>query len=143
MYGIDNAPTTMFGRFVRWWQERAQQRQALEELRALGDSALDELSRDFGVSSDQLLELVARGPHSADELLVALREYGVQPEMAEKDDPHVFRDMQLACAMCDSKGRCQRDLKRHDLVRLAAYCPNAPQMHEVVEAAHRITAKAA
>lgn len=143
MFPMDDAPTTMFGRFVRWWQERAQQRQALEELRALGDSALDELSRDFGISSDQLLELVTRGPHSADLLLVALRENGVDPETAERDDPHVFRDMQLACAMCDSKGRCQRDLKQHDLTRLAAYCPNAPQMRAVVEAAQFTPARAA
>ena len=143
MFPISDAPVTMFGRFVRWWQDRAQQRQALEDLRALGDTALDELARDFGVSSDQLLELVSRGPHSADELLIALREFGLEPEEAERDDPHTFRDMQLACAMCDSKGRCQRDLKHHDLVRLAAYCPNAALMHAVAEALRYPTAKAA
>lgn len=131
-----DAPLTMFGRFLRWWQERAQQQQTLEELRAMGDTALAELSRDFGVSPDQLLELVARGPHSADELLLALTDFGIVPETAEHDAPHVFRDMQLACAMCDSKGRCRRDLKAHDLVRLADYCPNAPQLREMVAATH-------
>ena len=140
MFPISDAPSTMFGRFVRWWQERAQQRQALEELRALGDSALDELSRDFGISSDQLLELVARGPHSADELLVALREYGVEPEWAEHEDQHVFRDMQLACARCDSKSRCHRDLDQHDMVRLAGYCPNAGLMLVLTEELRKLKA---
>jgi uncharacterized protein YjiS (DUF1127 family) len=132
-----NAETsvTVLGRISQWWQERAQQRQALEELRSLGDTALEELARDFGITPDQLLGLVSRGQHSADQMLVLLRLYGLDPEAIEDAEPHTFRDMQLNCAMCDVKGRCQRDLKHEaGLGTFAAYCPNAAEMHALATA---------
>jgi hypothetical protein len=119
-------------RIVHWWKERAAQRQAMEELRAMGDAALNELARDFGVSSDQLLSLVARGRHSADEMVAMMREIGLDPEVIEQAKAQIFRDMQLVCAFCESKGQCHHDFAAHTAEEhFEVYCPNARQLKEL------------
>jgi len=129
-------------RIVHWWQERAAQRQAMEELRSMGDAALNELARDFGVSSDQLLSLVAKGQHSADEMVDMMRELGLDPDVIEHARSQIFRDLQLVCAFCESKGHCHRDFASHTAEEhFEVYCPNARQLRELQ--AEQVQAKVA
>lgn len=116
-------------RVVAWWQDRIARHQAVEELRALGDSALAEMAHDAGLDPDQLIRLVARGPHAADEMEQMMRELGLDPEAVEIARTLTFRDMQLVCSECKHKRTCHHDFEAHTTEEhFEDYCPNAQQL---------------
>ena len=85
-----------------------------------------QIASDLGVSSSQLTQLVAKGPHAADLLKKMLLTLKVDPAVIASTNPLVMRDLQWLCVNCGAKKRC-----RHEIAKGTApehfqeYCPNA------------------
>jgi len=113
---------TLVGRIASWFAGPWSQR----ELGRLNEVEVGRIAHDAGVSVAELYDLARRGPAAASMLprrMVALHLDGAR---IAHDEPHVLRDLQRVCAVCGSKGRCERDLNRNanDPV-WESYCPNA------------------
>jgi len=87
---------------------------------------IDRVAHDAGVTTGELRELARRSPHSADLLLERMAALDLNQNEVLAVEPHVFRDLQRVCTLCECHGRCKRDLERdpNDPV-WKGYCPNA------------------
>jgi transcriptional regulator with XRE-family HTH domain len=102
-------------------------RRELSELRQLNSVEFDRIASDLRVSSTDLTELVRQGPHAADELPKLLMALGIDEEALARTQPLVLRDMERVCALCGSKGECDRDLAEGTIgEHYQQYCLNAP-----------------
>lgn len=110
--------------FIRWCQRWSGSNSA--ELRSWDREAVEDLARDVGVSVDEFRQLARKDQHAADLLLPRMAALDLDPKEVSKIEPKVMRDMQRVCSMCESHGRCLRDLKRDaDDPVWKQYCPNA------------------
>jgi hypothetical protein len=123
----------------RWhvWKER---RDSLAALESCGRGEVARIAHDLSLSPGELRSLAAKGSDSADPLYRRMDELGLDRCSLEHGDPRAMWDMQKACSLCTSKGRC-----RHDFARGAAasawhpYCPNDDMLSAFVAGgAHRI-----
>ena len=85
-------------------------RRELNEIRQMDRSDFDRIAGDLRVSPNDLDELVRKGPHAADELPKLLKALGIDEAGLARTQPLVLRDMERVCALCHSKGQCDRDL---------------------------------
>ncbi len=87
---------------------------------------LDRIARDFGVSADDLNEMVRRGPHAADELPQMIEALGLDPDAIARTHALVMYDMERVCAQCKHKQRCREDLEEGTTLQgYDEYCGNA------------------
>jgi transcriptional regulator with XRE-family HTH domain len=101
-------------------------RRELNELRQLNTSEFERIATELRVSPGDLNELVRQGPHAADELPKLLKILGIDEEALARTQPMVLRDMERVCALCSSKGECDRDLAAGTSAEhYAGYCLNA------------------
>lgn len=134
---------TLLTRVVAWWKDRARQLQALKELRALNERLLNQVSTDVGVPASQLLEIVERGPHAADELLAAMDQLGLDPGAIELARAQEFRDLQFVCAGCGTKRACNRALAQRTIgAELDRICPNSEPIRDLIAELERRTTSA-
>ena len=123
----------------RWhaWKER---RDSLAALEGCGRGEVARIAHDLSLSPSELRALATKGPDSADLLYRRMDELGLDRDSVEHGDPRAMWDMQKACSLCVSKGRC-----RHDFARGAEasawhpYCPNDDMLNDFVAGgAHRL-----
>ena len=93
----------------------------------LSECTPDEVTRianDLGVSRQELLDLAAKGPHSAALLEKMLAALGVSFEVQR--NPAVMQDLQRLCVNCDHKKRCDHELSIGTTAEnFRQFCPNA------------------
>lgn len=98
----------------------------------LDDQAFGEIARDCGLSEQDLRMMIGAGEHSADEMLLLMRELHLDPARAEAAEPAEFRQMQLTCTRCGDKARCRRALLGdHPFDEVAGFCGNAEDFQEM------------
>jgi hypothetical protein len=106
----------------RWWSHLVRQ----AELRDLAENDAARIAGDAGVSIGDLYALDRRGPDAAAQLPRRLRAVHLDPDALAVEHTAEFRDMQRLCSLCESKGRCERDLSRNPRDEIwSYYCPNA------------------
>jgi transcriptional regulator with XRE-family HTH domain len=102
-------------------------RRELNEIRQMDRPDFDRIAGDLRVSPNDLDELVRKGPHAADELPKLLKALGIDEAGLARTQPLVLRDMERVCALCHSKGQCDRDLAAGTSAgHYEGYCLNAP-----------------
>ncbi len=109
---------TLTGAWARYRKRRA----AVAELQALGDTELERLVQDAGLTFGDVLALAKQNASSAAMLYRRLEQVGID---LKSIDPNMLRDMQRCCSFCDSKARCEHDLDhRPKAANWPDYCPN-------------------
>ncbi len=127
--GPEGVVGSTIARLSQWWRNRSVVRNGLAQLRA-DPAETAHMARDLGCSEGELYELTRRGPEAADLLKQRMGALGLDPAEVGRSDPMLMRDLQRLCALCESKGRCMRDLARNpDDPGWEQYCPNEATLH--------------
>jgi uncharacterized protein YjiS (DUF1127 family) len=121
---IQSAPqkTGFFHSIGLAWNRYRSRRAAVAELQALGNTELERMVHDAGLTFGDLLELTRRSADSAALLYRRLEQAGVD---VRSIDSATLRDMQRCCSFCESKTQCAHELD--DKPKAASwpdYCPN-------------------
>lgn len=110
--------------FVQWWRERLAAGSDAE-LKYFPDAEVERIAQEAGVSAGELRMLASKGPQSAELLLQRMAALDLDQKEVARIEPQVFHDLQRVCTMCESHGRCIRDLKRDPAdPAWKSYCPN-------------------
>ncbi len=118
-------------RWREWWRR-------WHELDNLDHKELERMAGEFGMTGQDLEDLVARGPHAADLLYERMSALGIGRTDVERIARGLMRDLEKTCACCNEKGVCEKDLaKRPDDPAWKAYCPNAISLESVRNAKGR------
>ena len=118
---------------VQRWQAWRERRDSLAALDSCGRGEVARIAHDLSLSPGELRALANKGPDSAALLYRRMDELGLDRDSVERGEPRAIWDMQKACSLCSSKGRC-----RHDFARGAAaaawhpYCPNDDMLSGLV-----------
>jgi hypothetical protein len=122
------------------WQAWKERRDTLAALDGCGGGEVARIAHDLSLSPGELRALARKGSDSADLLYRRMDELGLDRDSVEHAEPRTMWDLQKACSLCDSKGRC-----RHDFARGAGasawqpYCPNDDMLNALFGGgAHRI-----
>ena len=109
-----------------WVKEYRQAVGLRGELANFREEEIAFIASDMGLTAEELLFAVSKGPHAADELPKLLGALGVDPEKLASADPAKMRDLQRICIACGHKGRCRHDLSAGTAPsHYRDYCPNA------------------
>lgn len=95
----------------------------LSELSRLSYEQRDMLSRDIGVSLDDLHQL-EQSPDGLNLPQRLAREH-VELDVLQEKWPSVLKDMQRVCSLCAKKEQCLYDLILIHSSKWRDYCPNA------------------
>src|SRR5580704_6235325 len=102
---------------AEWWRNRGHG--------DVGDLEESRIARELGLGVGELHELVRRGRNSANLLPRRMATLHLDADELARSDGLLLRDLQRVCAMCESKGRCMRDLGRDpNDPAWEEYCPN-------------------
>jgi hypothetical protein len=112
---------SMLQRFAQWFRVHLPQS---SELAGIDPYEAGRIAREIGMTTHDLAELEALGPHAADLMPRRLATIGVEAGNAAHVDPATLRDLQRVCAFCMSKGQCRGELDAGE-GGLPDYCPNA------------------
>ena len=83
------------------------------------------MAQDVGIPASDLRELARHCSDAADLLERRLEALGVSASELAKTAPAELRDMERLCTLCQSKGRCARDLGADPSDPVwRQYCPN-------------------
>ncbi len=113
--------------FANWLKHRRE----ISEMRQLDRADFDRIANDLRIAPDDLEELVRHGQHAADELPKMLEQLGISTEALGRAQPLLLRDMERTCALCISKGRCDRDPAAENY---HGYCANASTLETLERA---------
>jgi hypothetical protein len=104
----------------------------VSEFKYCEDEDLERVAHDSGITTGELHELVRRGSGSADLLLKRMAALDLDQNEVLDIEPHVFRDLQRVCTMCECQGRCKRDLDRDpNDPAWKSYCPNVSTLMDL------------
>ncbi|NML74052.1 hypothetical protein HHL25_07955 [Rhizobium sp. S-51] len=131
MNTVVNDPTrTVLSRVIGWFAKGWENSAEADMIASLDDFTIQSIAHDCGISPDQLVELAKAGPHAADEMLEMMRALNIDPAEVEMRLRAQFRDMQINCAHCASKGECRRDLANGNAAaNFAQYCANSQDLN--------------
>lgn len=102
------------------------------ELKYCGEEGVERIAKDAGVSVSELRRLASEGPQSAELLLGRMAALDLDRNEVARIESQVFRDLQRVCTMCESHGRCARELMRDSAdPAWKNYCPNAETLMEL------------
>lgn len=118
---------SMLQRFAQWFRGRLPHH---SELADIDPYEAGRIAREIGMTTHDLAEIEALGPHAADLLPRRLATIGLEADNAAHIDPATLRDLQRVCALCLSKGECRRELDAGE-GGLPDYCPNAVTLRAV------------
>jgi hypothetical protein len=111
-------------RLSHWWRNRVFVRDGIAQL-SVDAEETQHIARDLCCNEQELFELARRGPDAADLLPQRMAALGLESVEVGRSDPVLLRDLQRLCALCDSKGRCMRDLASDPNDPIwEQYCPN-------------------
>jgi hypothetical protein len=118
---IDNVISPL----AEWWRHHAILRENAAELDAFGPEETARLAQDVGVAPGDLRELARHYTDAADLLEKRLEALGLSSADLVKTAPAELRDMERLCTLCQSKGRCARDVATDPGdPAWHQYCPN-------------------
>jgi len=108
---------SVFAGVAEWWRSRGH---------GYADDYEDaRIARELGIGVGELHELVRRGRNSANLLTRRMAALHLDANALARSDGVLLRDLQRVCAVCESKGRCLRDLDRDpNDPAWEDYCPN-------------------
>lgn len=131
MNTVVNDPTrTVLSRLVNWFAKGWESSAEADMIASLDQFTINNIAHDCGISTDQLIELAKAGPHAADEMIEMMRALNIDPAEVELRLRNQFREMQITCAHCASKGECRKDLGAHTAgENFAHYCGNASDLN--------------
>ena len=130
---LDVEHRSLAGRLAQWLRDWSANRGPSTQLDALDEAETARIARDIGVGVSDLRAISAKGPHAADLLLQRMKRLGLDPAEIKHCEPEVMRDLQRLCTMCESQGRCARELARTSpSLDWDAYCPNADTLRALV-----------
>lgn len=88
---------------------------------------VERLAHDVGLtSSSELLDLIGKGPDSANLLHEMAKVLDIPLEAVRRAEPATVRDLEACCSHCSTKGRCVRELQEGTARdNYAEFCPNA------------------
>ena len=112
----------MIETFGDWLKHRREMR----EMHEMDAANFSQIASELRMSTTDLEALVRQGPHAADELPKMLAALGVSQQDLARTEPHVLRDMERVCSMCNHKRQCDRDLAAGTAAaHYEEYCGNA------------------
>ncbi len=115
---------------LSWFAQGFEASTEADVLANLDQTEIEALAMDCGLSPHQLLALVKAGPHAADEMPQVMRALNIDPAEVDYKMRQLFRGMQIACADCQSKGQCRRDLQQGTIEsNFVDYCNNADSLN--------------
>ena len=115
----------IIGPLADWWRRHASVQQNLASLDAFGADEMARMAQDVGVSPAELRSLATHCSDAANLLERRLSALGLSAGQLVHDAPAELRDMERLCTMCESKGRCARDLAADPQDPVwRKYCPN-------------------
>ena len=93
-----------------------------DELAALDSADIERMARDLRLPVEELMALASRPSDSAKLLHRRLKLLGIDQQNVEVA---VLRDLERCCSCCDSKEKCEHDLKADTASNVTpSYCPN-------------------
>lgn len=108
--------------FGEWLKHRRE----LREMSEMDAANFNQIASELRMSPTDLESLVRQGPHAADELPKMLKALGIDQEALLRTKPHVLRDMERVCSLCNHKRQCDRDLADGTAAsHYEEYCGNA------------------
>lgn len=123
----------MIDTFGDWLKHRREMR----EMHEMDAANFNQIAGELRMSPSDLEELVRQGPHAADELPKMLMALGIDQEALARTEPHVLRDMERVCSMCNHKRQCDRDLAAGTAAKhYEEYCGNADTIDGLGTQAH-------
>lgn len=115
-----------------WWREPLAQPESSSTRRDRDRRELGALASDFGLSVEELTEIVRKGPKAADEIVAVLGELGLDSDGLKAKRPHQFSTLLEVCIKCDTKKACRRAIEGHTVDRdLSAICENYDTISEL------------
>jgi hypothetical protein len=128
---IDN----VIGPLADWWRRHASVQRNLASLQAFGPEEMARMAQDVGVTPADLRSLASHASDAAHLLELRLSALGMSAAQLHRNRPADLRDMERLCTMCESKGRCARDLSADPKDPVwRKYCPNEPALVALVQA---------
>jgi Family of unknown function (DUF6455) len=108
-----------------WWRREAAARENLGSLDAIGPVEIARMAQDIGISTSDLRALARHCSDAADLLQRRLESLGLDASELGSSATAQLRDMERLCTLCESKGRCARDLDADPSDPIwRQYCPN-------------------
>ncbi len=122
---VNDPARTVFTRLMDWFAKGWQSSAEADMIASLDEFTIQSIAHDCGISPDHLIELAKAGPHAADEMIEMMKALNIDPAEVELRLRNQFRDMQITCAHCASKGECRKDLATGAASEnFAHYCGN-------------------
>ena len=95
------------------------------EMDDLGQSELERLARDIGLSPTELRASAGRNGDWVRLLEQRLDQFDFNKASLERVYPKVVRDLEQTCGRCGSASRCSKDFSKSDSKdAISEYCPN-------------------
>jgi hypothetical protein len=108
-----------------WWRRRTAIRETMSDLDAFGPAEMARMAQDVGIPPSDLRELARHCSDAADLLERRVEALGMSTSELVKTAPAELRDLERLCTLCQSKGRCARDLIDDPSDPIwRQYCPN-------------------
>jgi hypothetical protein len=114
----------IFAPLMRHWRAWQESRHNAIALDTCGGEAA-RIARDLSLTTGELRSLARKGADAAELLYRRIADLGLERDAIAYREAHTLRDMQRACSLCASKGRCRRDFARGAAPSAwRDYCPN-------------------
>lgn len=106
--------------------------QAGTELDRLDTELQNEVATGLGRDRHQLLDLNCKASAGAQEMEQLMQALHIDPVEVRISAPIQFREMQLTCLHCPSKGQCRHDLDAKKAPEnFASYCSNSGDLNSL------------
>ena len=127
---VNDSAHSVLSRVISWIARSWENAGEAEMIAAMDDQTIREIAHDCGITPEQLIELAKAGPHAADEMIEMMRALSIDPTEVQLRFRNQFRDMQINCSHCASKGECRKDLKIGSAPEhFIDYCANADELN--------------
>jgi transcriptional regulator with XRE-family HTH domain len=123
---VQDKPHPVVDLVIDTFGEWLKHRRELREMSEMDAANFNQIASELRMSPTDLESLVRQGPHAADELPKMLKALGIDQEALLRTKPHVLRDMERVCSLCNHKRQCDRDLADGTAAsHYEEYCGNA------------------
>jgi len=119
------APWPTINGLKQWWRNWRAARSSLSELTCFAEDGVERMAHELGMSASELRALAKRGPDSENLLVRRMAALDLDAKEVAAIELAAFRDLQRVCTMCESRGRCARELARNpSSPSWEEHCPN-------------------